>query len=56
MTVAVPDQGEFLVRNGVIYPVIEVDSRDHNDEYWEYTVYIEVDDEGDEIVYEGVSH
>jgi hypothetical protein len=47
--VEVPDTGEFLVRNGEVYPVIEVDSKDHTDEYWEYAVYTEVDDNGDEV-------
>lgn len=45
----VPDEGEFLVRNGKVHPVIEVDSKDHTDEYWEYTVYVEVDENGDDV-------
>jgi hypothetical protein len=47
--VEVPNKGEFLVRNGVVYPVIEGSSKDHTDEYWEYVVYIEVDANGDEV-------
>jgi hypothetical protein len=45
----VPEQCEFLVRNGKVYPIIEASSKDHTDEYWAYEVYIEVDDEGDEV-------
>lgn len=45
----VPVEGEFLVQNGTIYPVIEVDSRDHTDEYHEYAVYTQVDDEGGKV-------
>lgn len=45
----VPEHGEFLVRNGKVYPVIEVDSRDHTDEYWEYAVYTQVGEDGEEV-------
>lgn len=45
----VPDTGEFLVRNGKVYPVIEVSSTDHTDEHWAYEVYTEVDENGDEV-------
>jgi hypothetical protein len=45
----VPIEGEFLVRNGKVTPIIEMDSRDNTDEYWEYTVYTEVDENGDEV-------
>jgi hypothetical protein len=49
MMLQVPEQGEFLVRNGKVYPIIELSSRDGTDEYWEYEVYTEVDDNGDEV-------
>ena len=48
-TVNVPIEGDFLVRSGTVYPILELSSKDHTDEYWEYEVYTEVDENGDEV-------
>jgi hypothetical protein len=45
----IPIHGDFLVRDGRIYPITEVDSRDHTDEFYEFSVYVQVDDEGDAV-------
>jgi hypothetical protein len=45
----VPIHGEFLVRDGKIFPILELSTRDHTEEHWEYEVYTEVDENGDEV-------
>jgi len=49
MSVEVPSTGEFLVRNGKIYPVLELEGTGGVEGEVEYTVYIEADDNGDEV-------
>jgi hypothetical protein len=50
--VSVPEQGEFLVRNGKITKILEIDSQDGTDEYRSYAVYTEVDpDTGEEVTW-----
>lgn len=46
--VLVPFKGEFLVRDGKVIPVVEVDLRNVNSEYYEYSVWVDRPDEEDE--------